>query len=345
MINNIEIQNYQSHKESFLEFDKNVNVIIGTSDSGKTAILRALNWCVYNSPNGDSFRSKWGGDTSVSIQVDDHIIKRLKSKKDNSYFIDDNEYKAFGQNVPEEVTKIINFSDLNIQYQLDIPGFLLAQSAGENARYLNKIINLDIVDKSLKNIERQKRENNKNIKFLESELKTQEIEMQKFSDIDDLENKVKITENLIEKERYTRKRYTILFETITDIKEIQNKLEKNIDFEKAENIIINIEKQNKKEQKVKEKISTLISFINSINEYNNKILILNKYIRKENNINNMLLLLEKEKKLRKKEKKYDLFFKTVYIINSDIEKINMNLKEKEKEFKKLFAGKCPICGK
>jgi len=66
MIKTLSIQNYQSHKDSTLEFDPGVNVIVGSTDSGKTAIIRALRWLIWNRPNGDSFRSTWGGDTKVT---------------------------------------------------------------------------------------------------------------------------------------------------------------------------------------------------------------------------------------------------------------------------------------
>jgi len=46
MINSLTIQNFQSHKNTTLEFDNGINIIIGQSDSGKTAIIRALNWVI-----------------------------------------------------------------------------------------------------------------------------------------------------------------------------------------------------------------------------------------------------------------------------------------------------------
>jgi len=71
MIKQLTIKNFQSHKKTKLEFSDGVNIIIGQSDSGKTAIIRALNWVVNNKPSGDSFRSHWGGDTNVEITMED----------------------------------------------------------------------------------------------------------------------------------------------------------------------------------------------------------------------------------------------------------------------------------
>jgi exonuclease SbcC len=71
MIDSLSIQNFQSHEKTELEFDEGINIIIGQSDSGKSAILRALNWVVNNKPNGEAFKSNWGGDTKVKIIIEE----------------------------------------------------------------------------------------------------------------------------------------------------------------------------------------------------------------------------------------------------------------------------------
>ena len=86
MIQKLNIQNFQSHKDTKLEFHPGVNVIIGQSDSGKTAIIRALRWLIWNRPGGDDFRSDWGGGTVVKIKIDAREIMRGKDKE-NVYSI------------------------------------------------------------------------------------------------------------------------------------------------------------------------------------------------------------------------------------------------------------------
>ena len=74
MIKSLSIKNYQSHKDSYLEFSEGVNCILGGSDNGKTAIIRAINWIMTNRPLGESFRSNWGGKTEVELFTDDASI-------------------------------------------------------------------------------------------------------------------------------------------------------------------------------------------------------------------------------------------------------------------------------
>ena len=47
-IKKIELHNFQSHEYTEMEFDRGLNVILGNSDVGKTAILRAIKWALYN---------------------------------------------------------------------------------------------------------------------------------------------------------------------------------------------------------------------------------------------------------------------------------------------------------
>jgi exonuclease SbcC len=149
MIERLTIKNFQSHENTVVDFDKGINVIVGSSDSGKSAVLRALRWVVYNQPSGDGFRSNWGGDTSCAVHCGGHVVKRTKTDRKNSYEVNDLELTAFGRNVPEEVREILNFNDINMQQQLDAP-FLLSQSAGDVARYFNSITDLESMDESIK---------------------------------------------------------------------------------------------------------------------------------------------------------------------------------------------------
>ena len=154
MLKHLLIENFQSHKHTELVFDDGINIIIGQSDSGKSAIIRALNWVINNKPSGEAFRSDWGGETSAQLKLGIYEVERLKGKDNIYHLIDDGSktlFKSFGQDVPEEIEKLLNFSSLNIASQFDSP-FLLAMSGGEVAKYLNSIVHLDKIDTSISSI-------------------------------------------------------------------------------------------------------------------------------------------------------------------------------------------------
>src|SRR5205085_9883685 len=49
-ITELEIKGYQSHEDTKIAFTGGLNAIVGPSDSGKSAILRALRFVLYNEP-------------------------------------------------------------------------------------------------------------------------------------------------------------------------------------------------------------------------------------------------------------------------------------------------------
>lgn len=165
MINSIRLENFQAHKDTLLELHPGVNVIAGSSNSGKSSILRALNWLIYNRPSGEAFVSHWARDTkgnqkdntTITVKMGELTVQRKKSKvTGNSYAIGEKVLEAVGLDVPEEVTKLLNLSEVNTQRQHDAP-FLLSESSGEVARFFNKIVHFDAIDRYLSILESKKR--------------------------------------------------------------------------------------------------------------------------------------------------------------------------------------------
>lgn len=145
MLDTIKIENFQSHEDTVLELHPILNVIVGSSDSGKTAIVRAMRWLVFNRPIGDAFRSTWGGGTSVSVVIGGDTVSRIKRGSKNLYCLNGEELLGFGQTVPEDVQKLLQLDSINFQGQLDT-SFLLSQHPSEVARFFNGIVGLNIVD-------------------------------------------------------------------------------------------------------------------------------------------------------------------------------------------------------
>lgn len=181
MIKKLTLHNFQSHKHTEVEFDPHVNVISGSSDSGKSALLRAIYWVINNRPTGNDFLlSHWARDAKgnqkenmyVSVEYDTNdICIREKTKTTNTYTLNDKTLEAIGIDVPEEVRLFNNFSEVNISKQMDAP-FLLSESAGEVARFFNRIVHFDIIDEYLISIESMRKKNNQDIRYTTDEIKT-----------------------------------------------------------------------------------------------------------------------------------------------------------------------------
>lgn len=195
MFEKLRIQNFQSHKDTLLEFVPGINVIVGTSDSGKSAVFRALKWLMYNRPTGDSFCSYWSDkETRVELTLDDHMIVRAREKTKQIYELDGLAFTAFKTDVPEEIRVALNMSDVNLQQQFDRP-FLLDVSSGEVAQYFNKIAHLENIDRSLKILHQKERVVKQDLGRYTDDKVTVEIKLEKYSMLDEVDQKLSVLEN------------------------------------------------------------------------------------------------------------------------------------------------------
>lgn len=215
MIKSLEIENIQSHENTKLDFVNGINVIIGSSNQGKSAILRALYWLRNNRPLGiDNLASHWivndkgylNGEMSVKVVNDNGEVERRRTKDENQYIVDGKVLNVVKTDVPEQVSKILKLSDTNVQKQLDSP-FLLSQTSGEVAKYFNQMVNLDVIDKVLTNAETKRR-------------KLKSIVENSSDEIDRLANKVE--------------EFNWVDDTLADVEKYNNL---NIDFERVKDSI------------------------------------------------------------------------------------------------------------
>jgi len=173
MIKKLVIENFQSHEKTELNLDPGVNVITGVSQSGKTAILRALYWLFHNRPSGERIRSNFAkGATKVMIETSEgDSIWHVKDEKSNSYAIGDNLFDKIGKDVPDMVQRALRISELNVQKQLDEP-FLVTSSAGEVAKTINRITRLEMVDNWVSDLTSKVNSINREKERLEAEIET-----------------------------------------------------------------------------------------------------------------------------------------------------------------------------
>ena len=183
-VKSVDIENFQSHENTHIDFNTDLNIIIGESNQGKTVILRAMDWVIDNQPLGTDFIMTGKKYCKVKITYDnDNFIERYRTLKDTGYyrvgFIDDSgqetyvEYKGFTNNVPVEVmnahqmpkisiTKNIE-THLNKISQLERP-FLITENTNEKAAAIGRITGTNIVDVAIKNISSDITADKKNLK-------------------------------------------------------------------------------------------------------------------------------------------------------------------------------------
>lgn len=146
MIDSIHLKGFQSHQDTLIEFCPGVNLILGQSDHGKSSILRIVEWVRTNRPKGSSFLQRgYTGETSGEISINGLKVKRYRTEKSTGgYIVGKERFEVTGGDVPSEVTTVLGLDDINIQAQLD-SHFLILDTPGIAAKYLNALTKLDIL--------------------------------------------------------------------------------------------------------------------------------------------------------------------------------------------------------
>ena len=283
MLQKLEIQNYQSHKDSTFTFCPNVNALTGSSNSGKSAALRALAWVVTNKPDGTSLNSFWCWNekgkqiapTSVKLTLDNGtIIERVRDAERNCYIINSKQLDALNRSVPPEVAEALNFSETNLQKQFGAP-FLLTDSAGEVGKFFNKIAHFDAIDKYQSAIESKRRSTNAELKLVRENLERVDEDLKKFEWIPIAQKLLKKIEELEKKNGETEFIVGELKESLELWERQQKVLEQTAIIEGAEKLVTNCMHLQTSVEDLEQKISNISNIVKTyeinksvVDEYN-----------------------------------------------------------------------------
>lgn len=266
MIKEINIKNFQSHKDTKMSLHPGLNVIVGTSYSGKSAILRALRWLVENKAPKGIYRSFWGGDTSIELVLDEHSATRGRTDKENTYSLDDEVLKAFKTDVPDPVKNLLNFNEINLQKQHDMP-FLVSKSGPEIQRTLNEIANLDLIDTTMANLNGSKLKTSAEINDTSEKLKDYEMKLKRLEFVEQMKEKSTSLKELYNTTQEKSARLDSLLDTVTSVKNYKDQIEYRLKqaecYRNLQAIIDHINTKKAKENML-DAITSTIESINSV---------------------------------------------------------------------------------
>lgn len=346
MINNLLIANFQSHKQTKLEFSPGLNVIIGTSDSGKSAILRALKFVYKNRPSGDSIRSFWGGDTIVQVSTDTASVTRKKGKIEEYLLQKDAEeelsFKAFKTSVPDEVINALNFSDINLQSQLD-PPFLLNKSSGEVATHFNKIANIDKIDIATTNINSWCKKLTNDIKYSKEQKEKWQEELLKYTNLQKMEIEIDVLEESQKQCTVKSNKINQLSKLISAIQKVEEVIEKESEILTIESLVNIIIEDIESRKVLKNKISAISSMLSDIEYIDIQIKEEKQLIEAEKPLNNLLDLIANKNTLSIAVSSLNKLLLSISSINSLLKENEADLALKSKVFKENFPEVCPLC--
>lgn len=370
-IKNIELTNFQSHNHTEIEFDRGLNVILGNSDAGKTAILRAIKWALFNEPKGDYFIRQGERDVSVKVTFSNGVVvERSRTPSKNSYYLIDAEgqemrFEGFGLDVPKEITDAIqmykvsldnsnNKVILNIAEQLDGP-FLLNDQASMRASAIGRLIGVNYVDDALRTVVRDNKRINQELESLRASKDDLKEQLKEFDYIIDYKDKFQKLSHIRDKIKELDQRLNL----VSSLKEEYDQF--NLEINKISSLLENfknLENIDSIMPKVESNIfkkKTYESYLDRLNRTEAEIATISNTL---DNLKNIDAINEKAKDIEIKEKKLDSYSKLLqqYRANSNlinetkkgldslrnidkISDINNSLNEKINLFTKIFSTK------
>lgn len=273
-ITELRLQKFQIHNKLTVKFDPEITTITGPSESGKTSLFRAMRWVTHNRPTSSRFITKGETRCHVRITIDGAEIVRQKSKSGNSYKLGRTEFTAVRTGVPEDISDALRIGDINYQGQHD-PLFWITDSPGQVSKYLNEIINLGAIDKSLSkigSIVRQKEAESKLIKERIKEAKEQVEELEwtvrakrQFdrlvnmrSDMNERAARIAQIERCLSRRRQARKRHRNATQSMSALSELKSVADRGAELrDKTETVETMLKRANRAKQKVRKLTKSL----------------------------------------------------------------------------------------
>jgi exonuclease SbcC len=199
MISYIVLENFQSHKFTKLELSDNFTCIVGSSRSGKSALVRALKWVLFGKWKAGFLRI---GEKSSYIKItlkNGKSIVWIKGSNKNELCVDGQKFVSFGSVFPNEFLKLFpwsndKFEPLVIASQ-DDPPFLLFERASERSVFFDSLVKVNNLTEFAKDIHQEYNKLNSDLKNLKDKLTDINNEMINYEGI---EEKLKIVNNWVE---------------------------------------------------------------------------------------------------------------------------------------------------
>ena len=200
---NLSVKDFQIIKSANLSFLPGLNCIIGQSNNGKSALMRAAKACIYNESGTSSVRLGCNN-FAVGLQMNGHTV--ILQKGNNSLYKIDNEvYGKIGRTQLDEVANALQIKELSINGsnetinfwdQMEKP-FLLDRSETDLFRFIVDSGKDTNVTTALKSITQDRQQISKDIVItqgkiaqIEDNIKRQELELQNSDKKLDIYNKV-----------------------------------------------------------------------------------------------------------------------------------------------------------
>ena len=349
MLSKLTIKGFQSHRDTTFEFHEGLNAVIGSSDSGKSSVLRAISWLLFNTPRGDGFVSWWDDVTKTSVEgvFDDTIITKTRSKTLNQYQINKGEpLKALRTDVPDEIKAVLNVSDLNLQKQHD-SYFLLQDTPSSVASKFNEIAGLQVMDECVSQAKSLNRSLKQESDVLFEQINSSQLLYNDLYWIEEAEKHVNEAALLEESILVLKDKHSTVHRLCDQIEEVQVRIRKIDMFvnmldavQEAIDTYTALAEKAKRHERVK-------SLVQSNSEYSTDIHALKLIINDENSIivDTAISLYKQIADAKSKAANVQTLLSSIESTNALVSRIDLDLSDMQKTFDSSMSDYsiCPLC--
>ena len=211
-ISQIHIKNFQNHEDTIIELSDGLNILTGTSDSGKTAIYRALEYVYLMGAEGyGSWDTTWvqhgASYATISLTFDDgsKLLRIKGDSKNEIYLFKDDDDEPFysktkvGIKYDQEVLEFLNnpfydkeIGSLPFTNQTDSI-FLVGASESKIPEFIAKMSNFTEFEQAVNYLEKENNFYTKQIRLGEEKIQKYKNDLEKYADLD---SKIESMENI-----------------------------------------------------------------------------------------------------------------------------------------------------
>ena len=198
----VHLRGFQDHEDTHVDFDDGINVVVGTSNGGKSAVLRGIAWVLSNRPDGDGFINLCADSCSVTVTFDNGTqVERIRDRKGyNGYKIrytgqPEIECTSIGKGIPVAALEAMGnpptLKDaegraLPLYYHAQkMPDFLVTSGPTQLPRDISALVGLDDLEMTAKELASLSRRYNTEASAAKERVDRLERELAQFAGLDE----------------------------------------------------------------------------------------------------------------------------------------------------------------
>jgi len=188
------IENFQDHKDTTVTFTPGINIITGSSDVGKSALLRGLNFALHNQPKNNSFIHCGEKEARVALWFsDNHVVHRIKGDRNIVHITypdgEERVCEKIGSSLPKEALEALGNPPIidshgPVSYAEQMGNlFIVSLTSTEIPRVLSDLTGISDYEEAVKNLQSSANSAAKEAKSSEARVQRIEQSLEEYNDV------------------------------------------------------------------------------------------------------------------------------------------------------------------